>query len=102
MLAGDRQTSTAEVAISVRSVPFDVMLRYGVVPLDWQIAAAADHGVVAGASAFYEDAYKSFFGTTFPGDAVSKLFIQGTEPKETAKPPDQVNPDTILMNPTLP
>jgi spermidine/putrescine transport system substrate-binding protein len=37
------------------------------------------NSVVTGAPEFYEDAYKSFFGATFPGDAVSKLFIQGTE-----------------------
>jgi len=35
-------------------------------------------------------------------DVIDEVFIAGTEPKETAKPPDQVNPDTILMNPTLP
>jgi penicillin-binding protein 1A len=35
-------------------------------------------------------------------DVVEEVFIEGTEPKETAPAPDQVNPDTILMNPDLP
>ncbi|MCW6511450.1 extracellular solute-binding protein [Lichenifustis flavocetrariae] len=37
------------------------------------------NSVVSGAPAFYDDAYKSFFAATFPADALSKLFIQGTE-----------------------
>jgi len=35
-------------------------------------------------------------------DVLEEYFLQGTEPKETAKPPDQVNPGTILMNPGVP
>jgi membrane carboxypeptidase/penicillin-binding protein len=35
-------------------------------------------------------------------DVLEELFIQGTEPKETARPPDQVSPDAILMNPAAP
>jgi len=37
------------------------------------------NSVVTGAEQHYGDAYKSFFAASFPGDAVSKLFIQGTE-----------------------
>jgi penicillin-binding protein 1A len=35
-------------------------------------------------------------------DTMEEFFIQGTEPKETAQLPGQVNPDTILMNPDTP
>ncbi len=35
-------------------------------------------------------------------DVLEEYFLQGTEPKETARPPDQVSPDAILMNPTAP
>jgi penicillin-binding protein 1A len=35
-------------------------------------------------------------------DVLEEYFIEGTEPKETAPQPDQVNPDTILMNPEIP
>lgn len=35
-------------------------------------------------------------------DVLEEYFIQGTEPKETARPPDQVSPDAILMNPGSP
>jgi len=38
-------------------------------------------------------------GTT---DVLEEYFVEGTEPKETAPSPDQVNPDTILMNPDIP
>jgi len=37
------------------------------------------NSVVNGAEQHYSDAYKKFFAAAFPGDAVSKLFIQGTE-----------------------
>jgi penicillin-binding protein 1A len=35
-------------------------------------------------------------------DVLEEYFVQGTEPKEVARPPDQVSPDTILMNPSPP
>jgi len=35
-------------------------------------------------------------------DVLEEYFVAGTEPKETAPAPDQVNPDTILMSPDLP
>jgi penicillin-binding protein 1A len=35
-------------------------------------------------------------------DAVEEYFIAGTEPQEVAPQTDQVNPDTILMNPDVP
>jgi len=34
-------------------------------------------------------------------DVLEEYFIQGTAPTETARPPDQVDPSTILMNPGL-
>lgn len=37
------------------------------------------NSVVAGAEAHYGEAYKKFFAEAFPGEAVAKLFIQGTE-----------------------
>ena len=37
------------------------------------------NSVVQGAEQFYSDDYKKFVATAFPGDAVSKLFVQGTE-----------------------
>ncbi|MFO1281886.1 MAG: extracellular solute-binding protein [Burkholderiales bacterium] len=37
------------------------------------------NSVVKGAEQHYSDAYKRFFASAFPGDAVSKIFIQGTE-----------------------
>jgi spermidine/putrescine transport system substrate-binding protein len=37
------------------------------------------NSVVDGAQAYYSDDYKRFFSAAFPGDAVQKLFIQGTE-----------------------
>lgn len=35
-------------------------------------------------------------------DVLEEYFIEGTQPRETAPSPDQVNPDTILMSPDLP
>jgi membrane carboxypeptidase/penicillin-binding protein len=35
-------------------------------------------------------------------DAVEEYFLAGTEPQEVAPQTDQVNPDTILMNPDVP
>jgi spermidine/putrescine transport system substrate-binding protein len=37
------------------------------------------NSVVTGASAFYDDDYKKFFAAAYPGDALAKLFVQGTE-----------------------
>lgn len=37
------------------------------------------NSVVTGAEQYYSDAYKGFVAAAFPGDAISKLFIQGTE-----------------------
>jgi penicillin-binding protein 1A len=36
------------------------------------------------------------------GEAIEEVFIQGTEPTETATTPDQVDPGTILMDPGIP
>jgi penicillin-binding protein 1A len=35
-------------------------------------------------------------------DVLEEYFISGTEPKQTAPAPDEVNPDTILMSPDVP
>jgi penicillin-binding protein 1A len=35
-------------------------------------------------------------------DVLEEFFIAGTEPKETARPPGEVSPDSILMNPGTP
>ncbi len=35
-------------------------------------------------------------------DVLEEYFIQGTQPKETARTPDQVDPSTILMDPEMP
>jgi penicillin-binding protein 1A len=35
-------------------------------------------------------------------DVLEEVFVAGTEPKEVAPQPDQVNPDTILMTPDVP
>ena len=35
-------------------------------------------------------------------DVLEEYFIQGTQPKETARAPDQVDPSTILMDPGMP
>ena len=35
-------------------------------------------------------------------DVLEEVFVAGTEPKEAAPQPDQVNPDTILMTPDIP
>ena len=37
------------------------------------------NSVVQGAEQHYSEAYRKFVAAAFPGDAVSKLFIQGTE-----------------------
>lgn len=35
-------------------------------------------------------------------EVLDEVFLEGSEPRETATPPDQVNPDTILMKPGVP
>lgn len=35
-------------------------------------------------------------------DAMDEVFVAGTQPTEQVKAPDEVNPDTLLMNPTIP
>ena len=35
-------------------------------------------------------------------DAIEEVFVQGTQPKEHARPPDQVDPSTILMDTAVP
>jgi penicillin-binding protein 1A len=35
-------------------------------------------------------------------DAMDEVFVAGTQPTEQVKAPDEVNPDTLLMNPSIP
>jgi spermidine/putrescine transport system substrate-binding protein len=56
--------------------------------MDWSLQAKIGglmtnhvgyNSVVTGANQFYGDAYKAFYAAAYPGDADSRLFIQGTE-----------------------